>query len=277
VAASTVPEFVQPVQTERLSAVRNPELNWRLQIGVVAELKAPLASEELEFLFGELRLARAGNDAEQQWVVQNEIMEVLREKGLAAERLTPELIGLIRNPAISEVTRDYAVQHLAQWLFPVMAGVPQESDAQRRADGLTVLIAAASDPAFNQGTIQGTALNALMDISTKLPPEEADRLWSQLEPVVTAEVKAPNQKDIARKSAVIRAAGARKAQGCYEEIRRFATDESEHPALRISAIASLGRYGHEQDWEILTKLSRSNGPLQPAALTALRKFPASSR
>jgi len=277
VAISSLPAPIQPVQTERLSPVRNPELNWRQQIGAVAGLKAPLAPEELEFLLAELRLVPADHEAEKQWVVQNEIMEVLREKGMAPDRLTPELVALIRDASISEVTRDYAVQHLAQWLFPQLPGVPKENDAQRRAEGLDALIVAASDPVLNRGTIQGTALNVLMGIFAQLPPEEAGKLWGRLEPVVIAEVAAPTQNDIARKSTAIRVAGLRKTAACYDVIRRLATDESEHPALRLSAVASLGRYGHPQDQEILTELSRSAGPLQPAALTALRQFNAPSR
>lgn len=268
----------QTNQTDSLRRWRgltDDRLPWQRRVELVKELDHPVSPELVDFLFAELRRVAPAENENSQWIVQNEILNALREKGLAPDRLTSELIKIIYDPSLTVVQRDYAVQNLTQWISPLSPESPREEDEGRREQGVDALTAAVTDPKVGQGTVSGTALHCLCDLSNRISKEQADRIWIDLTPTVMKMIAGDIAVGSGHRVTAVQVAGMRKLDSCYPAIRSMAVEHAsaQDPTLALSAIAALGAYGRNEDRAFLTQLTESNSRYRFAATEALRKLP----
>ena len=105
----------QPRLSAELTRISDTGIHWEERIAAVRELPTHLGQSSLDFLFAYLS-APFDEHEENRYLVCNEIMEILRKRSLAPELYTEKLNALIANPKADPVMRDYAAQHLAQWI-----------------------------------------------------------------------------------------------------------------------------------------------------------------
>lgn len=258
----------------RWRAISDDRLPWQRRVELVKEIQHPVSPELVDLLFAELNRMVPEENRKGQWIVHNEILNTMRDQGLAPDRFTKELVGIIRDPSLTVVQRDYAVQHLVQWISPAAGNAPGESDLARRELGLDTLMAAVTDPAVGQGTVAGTALHGIADLSNRIPQDQAEKIWIDLSPTVLKIIAGDIASGSGHQATAIQVAGMRRLDNCYPTIRAMAAEHAtaKDPTLALSAIAALGEYRHPEDREFLTQVSQSNSRYRFAATEALRKL-----
>lgn len=243
------------------------------RLELAREIHAGLPPQDVDFLFASLRHKPLSGDEEKWWVVMNEIMENMRKFGVGTDRYSEVLGGLVADPSQPPVVRDYAIQHLAQWLSPAAQDLsPGEGDEAKRRQAISRIVLAIRDPSSLRTTIPGTGLMALVDISRRLDAAESGKIWNDLQPFLASVIGGSSEADTATRITAIQAVGIRRETAHLPEIRRLAENEAGDPSVRLSSIASLGFYGNAADREFLTSLSRSGTKYQYAAGAALKKM-----
>jgi hypothetical protein len=170
------------------------------------------------------------------------------------------------------MVRDYAIQHLAQWIAPAGGDItPGEENPGQARLALDAIAAAAADPALAGSTVSGTALMALLDASSRLPATATT--WDSLRPylaeVITGQATAANHFRIS----AIQAVALRGDITQLPAIRDLATRDSTDPGLRLSSIAALGLYAAPADRPFLESLAIGTTKFRHAAQSALTRYP----
>jgi hypothetical protein len=229
---------------------------------------------ERAFLFDALTHTPRPDTGQDWWIVMNEIMEQMRKKGIGSDQYSARLGALIRDSSQNEMVRDYAIQHLAQWIAPAGGDITpgEENPAQARL-ALEAIAAAAADPALAGSTVSGTALMALLDASSRLPATATAATWDSLRPylaeVITGQATAANHFRIS----AIQAVALRGDITQLPAIRDLATRDSTDPGLRLSSIAALGLYAAPADRPFLESLATGTTKFRHAAQAALTRYP----
>ncbi len=266
-----------PVHSKNLLArwapLADDSLSREERINLTDSIDERLTEAETNYLFDLLsRTPRSGTENDW-WVVMNGIMEQMRKNASAPATYTPRMAALIQDPATQEIARDYAIQHLAQWIAPAGADIsPGEADTQKAAAALQAIAATIVDPARASDSSSGTAIMALVDASSRLPTETTAAAWQSLEPFITSAIPGtdPSIGRTLRISA-IHAAGIRRISTHLPAIRTLATQESTDPSVRLSSIAALGFYADPADRPYLESLSTGTTKFRHAAQAALTR------
>jgi len=199
-------------------------------------------------------------------------MEVMRERGIGADRYTAELSAILHDPAQHFVMRDYAVQHLSMWLYPATPDSPGEADPTLRATGLQNLIDLPGDTTISHTSIPGTALMALADLTDRAPQEVTDPLWQQLAPVVRSYFDEGSSASLPNKVSALQAVSRSQVAELHPLIRRLANDARANPSVRLSSVAALGNYGDPADKPLLQQIANAEPRLRHAAAAALQRI-----
>ena len=125
------------------------------------------------------------------------------------DRLSSEFIGLIEDDKQPEVVRDYAVQHLSQWIAPRSGGMPGEVSEELVATALDVIAFTITDPSIAHTSIPGTALMSLTAASSTLSPEVMASVWSRLDPAMTSMLKGEINVPLSTRTTVIQSLAMR--------------------------------------------------------------------
>jgi len=230
---------------------------------------------ETEALFALLGHKAPQNDSNNWWLIANEIMERLRKNGIGAEVYSERLCAVIADPAADEVIRDYALQHLLQWLSPPLdLEVPGERDERKRSESLKQVIAVITHPSMHQSGAAGTGLLALVDASGRLDKDVVDGIWNELDPFLAGLIGGKITADTSLRASAIQSAARMKRSGHLPEIRKLAATDGIEPSVRLSSIHALGQFADAADAadrEFLTRLSSNQSPFQYAARSALKQ------
>ena len=227
------------------------------------------------------------DDPRWHWLVNEAMNSLCHQKAPLAE-WSEVLIGFANDARCDLVIRDYAMQHMVDWLQPIASGEPCESAPKMREAMVNCLMAAASHVS---ATFAGTALLGLhhaLDFgesrikSINGGPAEPWRPTTplkvgQLHTLAMNLVQSPEACDHARISA-LQVCAERGFIEALSYARKFATDSKLSDAVRMSAIAALGKLGSTQDTLLLDSLRKEkNAPLaraiEPANSSILHRTP----
>ena len=266
---------VLPLST-RFQFLTDPSISWQVRANHLRELDAnTLSSSEVDALYELLEHRPLPEHAEDWWTVVNEVMEQMRLQAIGRDRYAKALLAIIRDPSVSEIPRDYSIQHLMQWIAPhgESLGLPQEEDPALVREAVTATITAIIDPELAQTNIPGTALNMLVNArSGVIEPQIIDEAISQLQPWIRGVIPGRISVEPNNRKDAIGAAGSLGLREHYTMIRGFAFDDQVDPDVRLRSIAALALYDHEADLEPMRQIARSNSPLNYAAKSALGKM-----
>ena len=252
----------------------NLDVHYRLELA--RTIGSHLPESEVAALLDSLSLTPPSGSEEDWWVVMNEIMEQMRRNGTSPELYAACLTGLISDPSNQAVTRDYAVQHLTQWIAPVVPdSSPGEQDPQKIAAALSAISTAIQQGTEDSSTVPGTALLAMTDIGPRLPAAIEQKFWDDLAETMTQFIEGQsNQIPDTTRMAAIQAVASRARTEHRPAILRIAESRDSFPSLRLSSIAALGSFGDPADLELLHQIEIEGGPFQYAARTATERIEA---
>jgi hypothetical protein len=233
----------------RVNVLADCGLHWEERVKAVRELPLELAPATVEDLFAFLQSPPSA--ARNEWyMVCNEIMEVLRKRDLAPGIYTSNHLALIQSPTADPVIRDYAAQHLVQWISGIDPGA-SEQDPARAAAAFEALCVEAGNPANGHLTLAGTTLNGLADAvingNSVMRRERAAVGRLAMEILDSPNVSVSN----VNRATAIQVAARLNVTELPERCRSLARDPQVAVDLRLSSIAALGLVGGEDDRALL--------------------------
>ena len=263
--------------SNRFAHLGDPRNNPDQLVAELRQLDARTLSEgDVDSLYAYLTDRPGVARTEEWWYTLNEIMEQIRLQAIAPERIVPTFLSILLDPNQAEVPRDYALQHLAQWITPNPEGLdlPHEQNPELIRKAIYGIIRIIPEPALGRSTIPGTGLT-MLNLMQDAP--FADQLLRpslrHLEPWVKRTVLGQNSdaSEILRGEA-IQTVGDFLLDEHAHYLRELASDRSSSTYLRLRAISALGDLGHPDDRTSLLKLAQSPGPLRDAAISALGRI-----
>lgn len=261
----------------RWDGVTDPSLDLNQRLEIVRGIDRDLPLPDVDHLFSLLRHQPASADRENWWMVANEIMECMRKHGAGETQYTRRLSGLIGDASGELVIRDYAIQHLGQWISPVKGDVsPSEKDAAECSRALGMIAVAIKDPSLLHTSVPGTGLLTLADASERLDDTMIAPVWEDLKPFLSGVIEGRTSAGKSIRTSAIQAVGRAGRSEFLPSIRALAGGEGEEMFIRLSSIHALGAYGQPEDEALLSSLAAS-GAVQYAARAALSVHQAGGR
>jgi hypothetical protein len=252
-ANATAPAAPSPVQKNRfvgqIEQIEDPGLHWEQRVQAVRSLPGKLGDASVDRLFEFLKQPPAAGQ-ENWYLVCNEIMEVMRKRNLAPGLYTRKHLELIQSGASDPMIRDYAAQHLAQWISGIDANA-REANPDVAMGAFGEMCAEATKPANAQLTLTGTTLNALTDAvlngneAMRGRKDEVARLALEVLQNRHAEASAVNR------ATALQAAARLDAPVLSGICRELAADTTAPVDVRLSSIAALGQIGGPEDLALL--------------------------
>lgn len=277
-ASSRMPDNEVSVEdpVAKWEALSDHRLTPEIRLNLARRIDVELSQSEIDSLISFLRqIPDVDEDASLQqahWLVANEVMEQMRRKGVGRDQLTDVFASLIENPKQSEVIRDYAVQHLSQWISPRGGGMPGEIIEGKKENALNVIAQTVIDPSMAHTSIPGTAIMSLTAVSSSLPPDLMETFWKDLDRDLNAMLKNEIKVPLSTKTTIIQSVAMRGSNTHLPLIQGMARDETIDPSLRLSSIAALGIYRSQEDRDYLQTLSQGKTRFRYAAQAALEKL-----
>lgn len=265
------------VRESRFTSLTDTTVRWQVHVDSLRNLDAAtLGEHDVDVLYSLLHHTPQAGYEEQWWVVVNEIMEQMRLQAIAPERYTPELLSILRNSSAPEVLRDYAVQHVGQWVTPRGAelGYPHEQNPELVKETAEALASLIRDPSISHRSIPGTSLLVLVDmqaggIATELIEPSIESLNPWFSAVLSGQITTGPLTLIS----AINAIAMLRLEEHRPSIRALAVSpESIDPSLRLNTIAALGLIGDASDLETLASIADSDSRFHHAALAAQRNL-----
>jgi len=241
------------------------------RVAALAALRE-LAEAERDHLYAAMLFRPEAGRMGHWWVVMNEIMTTLRRLDPDEDRYCAALAAIIGDQNDLEVPRDYAVQHLAEWL----RGSEPHQFAEARANALSVLAGTLLDPTLAAGTVPGTVISTLTAAAPDLSGEERSALWSRLDPMLDAIVAGSTDAAVATRTSAIQSAAIRGRAELLPAIRELAASAGANPSVRLSSVAALGIYGKEEDRALVERIRDREPRLRFAATAALDRIAAAN-
>lgn len=255
----------------RLDSLKDASISWQQRVALCRQLITHETSRaDVDFLFTLLHDTRS-HAAEEWFVVANEIMETMRHEGAGASHYTAVLSSLAASRDAHPVIRDYAVQHLAMWLYPTLPGAPGETDPARRQSGLDAILALAADSSLSQTSVPGTSLMALADINDRADRETMEPVWNRLTPVITRWLEDGSATVTTRVSA-LQAVSRARVDALHPLVAQLATSPEAEPSVALSAVSALGYYGRPADAETIRRAATLRPRLAYAAAASLQRI-----
>ena len=263
--------------SERFAHLGNPRNNPDQLVAELRQLDARTLSEgDVNSLYAYLTDRSGAPRTEEWWYTLNEIMEQIRLQAIAPERIVPTFLSILLDPNEAEVPRDYALQHLAQWITPNPEGLdlPHEQDPECIREAIDGIIRVIPEPALGRTTIPGTGLtmlNLMKDapFADQLLRPSLGHLGAWIKRTVLGQN--PDASETLRGEA-IQTVGDFLPDEHAHYLRELALDRRSSPYLRLRAISALGDLGHPADRSPLLKLAKSPGPLRDAVISALGRL-----
>lgn len=264
---------LQPTRLEFLTDIGQP---YQARIIQFRNALATGCSEpELRFLYQLLEKSPPKGELPEHWfVIANDIMTRILANETDPERFSSKLIGLLHSPQQPDVIRDYAVQHLANWLNPRSAQATATrlptASPEIAAQVLQSLAAATTDPALEQSTIPGTTLMMLVELTRSNSGVDCSQAITTLTPWLNHALQDGSTLSNPIRVSAVSAAGILAPTQFRPLIRRIAYQENAGSSLRLPAIAALGQAGDADDLPKLQDIAASSPELSYAAQDAKR-------
>jgi len=254
-------------QHPQLRLIGDSGLHWEERVEAVRDLPEDLDSATLDQLFGFLR-ENSGEEKEHWYLVANEIMEVLWKRNIAPDQYTAQLQALIASETIDPVIRDYAAQHLAQWISGV-GGDSREMDPREIDSAFATMIEVAARPENGHLTLCGTTVNALTDAVINGSP--AMQAKSPQVTELALKILSDSSAATFNRASAMAAAARLRSPGLAILCREFLGSDETPPDIQLGSIAALGFVGSDQDLALLESM-RSTSPFKHAASAAIDRL-----
>lgn len=236
---SALPGKGQAVE-RKWHSLLDDSLTAQRRLLITDHIRADISVAEVNFLFSALDHTPSAGAEEPWWIIMNEIMERLRKQGLGADQYAARLSKIAADSQRPEVVRDYAIQHLLQWVAPSdSTTIPGEPSPAIRAQTLALVAGIIRDPSLRHSSIPGTALLALADATSRLPTAEAIACWDELDAFLAPLVAGGSDASLSLQGSAIQAAALTYRTEHMPAIFRLAKNETADPSLRLTSIAAL--------------------------------------
>ena len=262
-------------RADHWNKLTDPAISWQIRADFLRHpVDGNLSGEDANILLNLLSHRPDARDAESWWVVTNEIMVRLATNNAACPRFAATLLSIIQDSGSPEVLRDYAIQHLGQWINPNekdLATVPRDSETVGRILG--ALVAVVRDPSLADTSIPGTTLMVFSDLKSKGFAHPAFLTGiTGLQDWITGVIRGDLPVNMITRTSAINAAGQLALRDQLPAIRALAFSSASAPTIRLNAIAALGGLGNSEDLPELKKIAGSSSRFRPAALAAYRRI-----
>jgi hypothetical protein len=257
----------KPRLSPEISLITDTGLHWEERIAAVRALPTQLGEASVSFLFAYLSAPHDENE-ENRYLVCNEVMEIFRVRSLSPQIYNRELCQLIATPSVDPVIRDYAAQHLAQWISGISPEAT-EPDPTQIPRAIGTMLHEAVHPDNAHLTLSGTIFQAMADAIVNGSEEMKNHRPAVIQKAML--VLADPAFSTFNRSSAMQAAAQLKAP----ELRETSLDLAQNPQtsadLRLSAIAALGFVGEPSDKALLNTLSE-DPTFHHAAAAALQNL-----
>jgi hypothetical protein len=243
ITTSVEKQQVSPRYVKQIHRIADPGLHWEERILAVRDLPYRLGDESVDRLFAFLG-ERPAQGEEDWYLVCNEILEILRKRNLSSEIYSERLVSLIESSEADPMIRDYAAQHLAQWLSGIDPAA-MEVDRNRAKKTFERLVAEIIRPENSKLTVAGTGLSALTD--AVLNGDSIIQAEKTNVSEVALEMFANESASTANRTSALQSAARLDVESLAEVCRQTAVNKSASPDLRLSSIAALGQVGSVED------------------------------
>ncbi len=259
-----------------VSRITDSSLRYEVRVDALRRLDAKsLTPQEIDTLYTLLNHTPKAGHEESWWVVVNEIMEQMRKQAIAPERYTPAMLAIIRDENAPEVLRDYAIQHLGQWVTPRGAeqGYPSEENPQLVQETARTLGRTITDATIAHTSIPGTTLMVMVDMLHGGVPEPIlTPILTSLQPWFQNTISGVNNTAKITRISAINAIAMLDLQEHSPSIRKLAESDQTDPSIRLNSIAALGRIGQAKDLDFLQSIASGDTKYRHAAKAALTKL-----
>ena len=259
--------------SSRWKSLIDPSIRWQVRVDVLRRLdEETLSRFDVDALYSLLEHRPLSGQAEDWWVVVNEIMEQMRLQAIGRDRYSKTLLAIIRDPFAPEVLRDYTIQHLGQWIAPrgEDTEVPHEEDPILVRKAIIAIANTVRDASLAHSSIPGTALNVLIDVREGgIEPQIIDKAMVELEPWFSNVIPGQVSVSLINRSEAISAVASLGRRKYSPIVRELAFSKEADTTLRLRSIAALGYLGEEIDLNPLRGIVLSGSPLRHAAQGAL--------
>ena len=241
------------------SIVGSNEMNLADRLKAVHSLGKNLSPEEVSALYEFLKESTNPEDKSGAFlhVLKNDTIRVLRHQVAPPAGLTGTLIEIYQDESQDSVIRDYAIQHLVSWY---QQGAADSPEAKGRIQAVLL------DAVQKNTSIAGTALLGLHRLSASDAAFRSDKIDG-----IALKLAKSDAQPLTRITA-IQVCSERGLKEALPKIQELA-QTAENVALRISAIAALGRLGESEQVSFLEQLEageREN--INPAIQTAFNSL-----
>lgn len=277
--------FLNQQRAEALATLQDDAVGWFERVEAVRELPEwGIDEATLAALYGYLR-REAEQRPEDWYVVANEIMEVLRKQNIDPDSYSEEMLRLIGNVSVPAVTRDYAIQHVAQWIaHPDQDLAIELDDAKKDAVFRSVLTELAAEKNRDLDLV-GTGLTALATAMEHGEFRQPETLAQELSELVLAIARGEHASSSVNRLTALQVAAEmhlpETAGLCRDileaslESEAQASDISFQPTsadVRLSAVAALGLTGEAADLTLLNSVAEHDDALSYAAKAAVKRI-----
>ena len=253
-----------------LRSITQPSIYWEERIQSVNLLPNHLDAEITLSLFDYLT-EKPDDESLQTWyLICNEIIQTLRKRELPTGQYTRRLTALVESAAADPVIRDYATQHLSQWI----SGIDQDA-----METDPILVESAFDAMSHQAeavengqlSIVGTTLNALVDALLNgqgVILAKRERLQK-----IAVDVASIDDGSVATfsRAAALQAAARLDAPELPGLCRNMINNPDTAPDVRLGSVAALGLVGITEDIPLLQSFA-PDSPFHYAAAAAIQRL-----
>jgi|GEM_PF-5666145 len=283
-------------------------VRWQVKVDRLRRIDPKnLSGEDIDQLFVLLGHVPSSQHSEAWYVTVNEIMEQLRRHGIGEDRLADAFLAVLKKGDQHEVIRDYAAQHLGQWINPRpdFPGAPFEKNKDKVREALSAFAETVQNPELSYTSIPGTTLAVIADFIGGPAPEAVDPHVASFPPEdLPGEVRKIQQEETAAAQSsdeqpeVVRSlvpwlrktitsdnetsrltyisalnfVGQIQLAELYPEVRALVETGKLHPSIKLNAISTLGLIGTGEDEILLRTISNSDQKLRFAAQAALKNL-----
>jgi hypothetical protein len=207
---------------------------------------------------------RSGLSDDDWFTLANDIMQLLRNQQPAMPEITPALLGLWNDSQQDPTIRDYALQHLREWVSDHDVRSAHETNPTQIKEIQNTFLAAidSENPSYDpQSTTLGTALLALHEWHQKGHPHAMGGMSSMSDTpfeVRLLSILADPAVHRGTRATALQISAQRKMTNALPVARQILNHAESDMILRLAAINFLGSNGSNEDKEFLITYQQQN-------------------
>jgi hypothetical protein len=266
-------------QSNRFTSLIDSSIRWQVKVDQLRRLDgSTLNPTEVDYLYKLLREKPQGSGKEAWWVVVNEVMEQIVKQNIASERISSEFCSMIDDKNLDNVVRDYAVQHISNYI-----AYDATSDADTHVEVFQALKKVIQDPTNQHNSIPGTTLMSLVVMSENPSQTSVVKAcFKQLDNYLRHLLEGESSASVVTRTSAINVVGLMQIEQYSPVLTQIINSTTANDSAKLSAVASLGDMyagcsaeteSYFDTLEVLTELANGSSKFKYAASSALKKLP----